>query len=152
MWTANAVYIDGWWGKWEAWGSRSLASVGQNKSESSPNLSLRLRVAQKSSLLYNYTAWKCARNFGWKVSERMYKLNLWVKWDTEGLVTALQLDSHSPQPLTPPHSAHIISSLVGLPDPFCNQLISHSWDCSLDTHLEVNDYKLQAPKGLSNLG
>lgn len=54
-----------------------LGLCRSDKSESSPNLCLKLRVAQKkSSLLYNHTVWKCARNFGWKVSERMYELKL----------------------------------------------------------------------------
>lgn len=77
----------------------------------------------------------------------MLHLNLYVRWDTEGLVTPLQLDSpHSPD------SAVSISSLVALTDPFCNQFISHGWNCSLDIHPKVTDCKLQGPEGFSNLG
>lgn len=40
----------------------------------------------------NYTVWKCARSLGLEVSERMYKLNMCVKLDSESPVTSLQLD------------------------------------------------------------
>lgn len=73
---------------------QSLASVGQDRSELRPRFSLRLGLHRNA--VSNYTVWKCARAFGWKVSERRYKLNVCVKWDTEGLVTLLQLDSHFP--------------------------------------------------------
>lgn len=72
----------------------NLAFVGQGSSEPGPRLSLSLGLHRKT--VYNCMVWKCSQITGWKVSERTYKLNLCVKWDMEGLVIPLQLDSHPP--------------------------------------------------------
>lgn len=114
----------------------SLASVAQDESELSPGLNLGLH--RKADC--GYKVRKYPRTLSWEVSDRIHKLNLCVRWDTEGLGTPLQLDRN----LSP--SKLYISLSSGPTGPFCNQFISHSWDYSLDTHPEVTDGKLQTPK------
>lgn len=68
----------------------------------------------------------------------MQQLNLYEKWDTEGPVTPLRLNSSHP-----PDSALSISSFVAPTDPFCNQFISHSWNFLLTFILKwlIANYK-----------